>query len=286
MKKLKLFIIATFMCMLFLGVSSSDVKADTKIYKGKNYYIDIDSKAGKEKICVKEYPTKYEDFSYYTLYINDKKVKTVGDGYSYRCYIIDIQKNKKGKEIVFAGVGPSNGISGSFGIYKYERGRFSRIGSNKYGYFRFARVPSVKTDGKGNVYIVGDTPIELGVGCYYGKVDLKLKNGKLKPVKYKEIKFSATSKKQKYVIGKSTDLLKKASYNSERTRTLYYGDSLRIMKLKFGDLYKKDYTTKQYSADTVFAYVKTSSGKKGWIEIEPYDYDSYFNQFQEYYLWG
>lgn len=187
-------------------------------------------------------------------------------------YNIDIDSN--------AGKGYSNTIDTSFGIYKHQKGKLVKLAGSMHGKYVLVRVPTVKINGKGKVYITGDTPIELGVVCYYGNITLKMKNGKLKLVNKDTINFTDYSKKYKYKANEEIKVYSKANTTSKVLRTLKSGDKLQIIKIKFKDTKLDEWGTK-YVASTSYAYIKDSKGNKGLIRIKAKDWNLESNRFVE-----
>lgn len=239
------------------------------ICAGKTVYVNIDNKAGKEKIYIKEIPRK-DCYNDYILYINNvevKKIKQVQDIY---CKIIDIQDKQAGKEIVLMGIKGGVFIGRTLGVYKYRSGKLKKLGGCDYGYFSLITYPiEIKTDGKGKVTFVSDTVIDVGIGSYAGEIDLKLVKDKLKIIKKNEIKInSIASIAGTLKVGKKIKVYKNASNKSTVKKTLSKGERVKILKIKIGKFKKTADKYRPYNASNIYAYIKDSKGKKGWIKVE------------------
>ncbi len=259
---------------LVSGLFHCDVHASSSVYRYKFYenskvfYENIDGKKGKEKIYIKRIERSDGYYDYY-VYINGVKVHTIQQNQGYCFCIIDIQKNKKGKEIILGGI--SNRFVGdSFGIYQYKNKKLKKIGSNRYGYWTIGTAPyEVKTDGKGKVTFVTEGETQLGIGSYTSSFTTKLVKGKLKVTNAKELKIKdvATYTGKDLVLAKKTKVYKKASTKSKVTNTIKVGSSVKIKKVKIGK-FVKNHAYRSYDAKDVYAYVHYGKGKKGWIKIK------------------
>jgi hypothetical protein len=226
MKKLTKYLILLVVGLIFMGVNSEDTWAASKqkIKVGKVYHINIDGKRGKEKILVKRGKELYEGMGwyYYSLYINNRKVKTI-DAMTPVCAIIDIDEKTKGKEILFYGTETDGILSdGKYagGIFQYRNSKLKTLGSlmGDYKNYHVTRILNIYANGNGIVTINADTPTEVNIGCYYGKIKLKVKNGKLVPIKTQELVLHSYSRSYQYVLGKNTFLYKKASKASGKIK--------------------------------------------------------------------
>lgn len=283
MRKTKELLITLTLGLMFAAAVSVPTKADTEIKVGKEYKINLDGKGKKEKIVVKKVGEE-DGVRKYELRINGNVVKSIEGYYDAECKVIDIQKNKKGKELVFTGRGASDTHSNTFGIYKYKKGKLTKIAGSKFKTYNFCRVPDVRTDGKGKVYMTIDTPVDVGNGCYFGEIVFKMKNGKLKVVNKYQIKMVNGSEKHTFEVNKKIKVYKKATKKSKKIDTLKKGEKITIIKVKFSNV---DRTSDwPYRAGTAFAYIKDENGNKGWIKLKDYRSLGDNNQFVEYPEWG
>ena len=294
-KSLYTFVFATVMICLFAVQPKPTAKASNnsiKIKPGKTYYIDIDGNKGKEKIYVKKGKAKYEGCYYYYLYINDNKVKTTNavSSFGVYCRIIDIEKNKKGKEIVFYGIVDSACIE-SGGIFKYKKGKLHTIGKlgGKYKYFDIGRMVNIKTNGKGIVtFLDADTPINVNINSYFTDIKLRFNKGKLHPVYTNELNNiwiyeKGHKRRYNYELSYDTVLYKDASATSEILKNISAGTSLKIYKIVYTGVYMQEYGS---NAKNVYAYIKDQYGNQGWISIPEIDWSQDVNFFEEYPAWG
>ena len=249
------------------NVSYGTVKSYIEV--GQTYHMNIDNKAGKEKIYIKA--KKRRDYLYnFSLYINDKKVKTISDVPNMSCYIIDIQKGKKGKEIVFSGEGNNDITDRKFGIYTYRNGKMKKIGGNDYGYYSLIYMPEIKTNGNGLLTLSTNIIMDVGIGNYTGEIDLRLVKGKLKVVNPKLIKVDSvlTLGDEVLNLSKKTKVYQKAKSKSTVRKMLENGARVKILKLKLGKMKKTGNKYSPYTAKEVYAYIQDSSGNTGWIKIK------------------
>jgi hypothetical protein len=235
---------------------------------------------------------KNSNFDKFILYINGKKVSQKV-GYEVFCNVIDINKKKAGKELVFFGIGNSSVIDKKAGIYTYKKGKLNRI-LKLYNYdkeMKFFRIyPSynknISTDGKGKVTITYDTPSEVGIGCYITKVQFVYKKGKLVRTTKNEVEFIESSKTYQYELNEDVTVYQNPSQTSGVKAVLKKDSKLRILKVRY-DVIKDKITddNRDNACYNVYAYVKADNGTTGWIAIKEYDYKSKQNQFKVYAEW-
>ena len=111
-----------------------------------------------------------------------------------------------------------------------------------------------------------DTPYALPIGCFYADIPLQLKGDKIVPATgvYKLVE---NSNKYVYTAKKNMKVYKKPAKKSKNKFTLKKGDKISIIKIKPAKNVAKRLQGKNgvEKEDNGFAYIKTKTGKKGWI---------------------
>ena len=237
--------------------------------KDKVYYYDLDGDGTKEKIYYQTHVSAKDNefFDSVSLFINDKNVytKKLTDVWaSYK--VIDFDTSDKTIELNFQ-VG-SYSYTLDYSSFQRWNGKeiteFETSSNKALMYGRGYRFKNVK--GNGRFHIIVDTPYALPIGCFYADIPLQLKGDKIVPATG-TYKLVESSKKYMYTVKKNMKLYKTASKKSKNKFTLKKGDKLRIIKSKPAKNVAKRPKGKYGldKRDNGFAYVKTKTGKKGWI---------------------
>ena len=122
--------------------------------------------------------------------------------------------------------------------------------------------------GNGRFNIVVDTPYSLPIGCFYANIPLKLQNNKIITTTG-TYNLVGSSKKYKYKAKSNIKVYKKASKKSKVKFTVKKGDKIKMIKIKPMKNVAKRPQGKYGEEKPInaYAYVKTKSGKKGWIYL-------------------
>lgn len=122
--------------------------------------------------------------------------------------------------------------------------------------------------GNGRFNIVVDTPYSLPIGCFYANIPLKLQNNKITTTTG-TYNLVGSSKKYKYKAKSNIKVYKKASKKSKVKFTVKKGDKIKMIKIKPMKNVAKRPQGKYGEEKPInaYAYVKTKSGKKGWIYL-------------------
>jgi len=273
-------LLATLVTFEMPAITAQAAKATSTIIKaGKTYKIDLDGDKKKEKIYVKESKGDYDNETNFTLYINDKKVKSAISGYKLHCKVIDIDTSKKGKELIYFIESPaSDCLYDGGGIYKYKDGKLKTLLSFDNGkyYYIWRIIKGCSTNGKGKLCVVADTPLEINAGSYHAKLTYIYKDNKLEPKKTLEF-YGELSRGFTCELAKKVKLYKKPSKKSTVIKKLVVGTKLNILKVKFTKIKSEtdEYGYTHQRAIGVYAYIKTTSDKKGWIYL-PANYSLFY----------
>ncbi|MCR5703479.1 MAG: hypothetical protein K6G85_02555 [Eubacterium sp.] len=271
MKKNILKGIGVFAVVAFVGIASVQTTEAKTLKENKTYKINLDQKKGKEKIQIKSRKAKTGDYRVFTLYINGKKAaKQTGN--DIKCRVVDIDKKVKGKDIIFYATTESQCLAHNAGIYSYKKGKCKRILNMNNQYFR---IDKIYCNGRGRVIVEADTPVDIGICCYYGNIAYKMQSGKLVRKTYGDFLFSKTTQNMKYELNEKTKLYSDPDKTKESKVTLKKNTEIQLVRAKYN------------TEGCGYLYVIAKDGTSGWMAIRPMSYEEIdHNQFKSYPTWG
>lgn len=264
---------------IMVGFAAGFLNQNTNVYaatnktleQGKEYYFDLNGDGKNEKI---KYVTKVKDsdsdfFDSVSLFINDKNVYTKKLTDTWAKYtVLDIDSSDKALDLNLQIGGYSDCMDYS-SFQRWNGTTITEYDTNKNKALNYTREYSFSNvKGNGRFNIVVDTPYSLPIGCFYANIPLKLQNNKITTTTG-TYNLVGISKKYKYKARNSIKVYKKASKKSKVKFKIKKGEKIKIIKIKPTKNVAKRPQGKYGEEKPInaYAYVKTKSGKKGWIYL-------------------
>lgn len=272
---------AAVLCLVCAAIMwHTDTASAQPLEAGKTFKIDLDGNGTKESIKWTE--QKKNDKVTVKLYVNGKKLATMSSEYGIysEVSVVDISKKDKYKEIYVQINSDSDCFAKGFG-YRYQSKKLKK--SFTFDTPAASRLSILeKQPGDGNVWFnseYADSYVMQG----YAKQAYKISSGKLKPVNKTVMNTTDEWRKMGYKSTKTLDVYTNIG-DETPAFTLSTDDIFHIYKIKSVD-YKTLYTGISY------IYVKTDSGKTGWIKNPKEEsflgrYDSNDEWIPSAYFWG
>ena len=266
MKKLFLYglTVVAFMCILVGLINDKSVHADTyrmTYFAGETVYADLDGDGQNETIQVKEnssYSYKY-DIVYitkWTLLVNGKEVAShtfkESDLRSLTFFsILDIYTKDKYKEIgINFGSADDDMGENYVEVYQYSKGKTS-LKFKHYTYLPYIADGQKK---KNTVKVLTAKYCAFGSPFFY--VTYKIKSKSL--IEDSSKLYIGDSGSNSFIAATQINVYKKTNLKKKVT-TINRNDQYTVIKVKADK-----------NRQPIYAYVKTSSGKKGWISIKEF----------------
>lgn len=288
MKKcLKMLLMFGFLCVLLLAYPDT-VRAEN-LEENTSYTIDLDGDGKKETVWYEITEINNENGCIIYLYVNEKKVLSLSDesALSANISIVDVKKGDKYKE-VYVGFYEASDCFRSGRGYRYQNGTLKKVFTLSYknaSSFRIAIME--KQPGDGLVWFASEF-YDRYLGQGYVKEAYKISSGKLKSVKKSILNTTADTaitnnivynwRMTSYKASCSLKLYAKLG-NSSAVSTISTGEVFYLYKIRCkipGKVRANVYTDQSIT----HLYVKTASGKKGWIKNPQKSF------YKGYYAWG
>ncbi len=264
--------------VLFVGVLKTTATEAKSLREGKTYSYDLNGDGKKEKIKYTTSVNENKVITRATLYINGKKKTSVKckDSFSAWLYMTDIRKKDKYKELYLSFTWSSDCFTRGYG-YRYKSGSLKKIFTHVDR--KSVRNSILNTQANNGTVSFSEEysgSEYLGQGFVVKKYNIK--NKKLVPVRQQVYNTTGLWKKSPYHASTLIKVQKSVTDDTElfeiSSGTTFYVYKIRLAS-KSSDV---------RSTDITHIYIKTSSGKKGWIEV-PY-YHFYTGNYSYEYLWG
>ena len=237
----------------------------------KDYYFDLNGDGQTEKIKYTTQVNKDDNdfFNSVSLFINDKNVYTKKLTDTWAKYtVLDIDSSDNTLELNLQ-IGGYSDVMDYSSFQRWNGASIVEFDNNKNKALNYTREYSFSNvKGNGRFNIVVDTPYSLPIGCFYANIPLKLQNNKITTTTG-TYNLVGSSKKYKYKAKSNIKVYKKASKKSKVKFTVKKGDKIKMIKIKPMKNVAKRPQGKYGEEKPInaYAYVKTKSGKKGWIYL-------------------
>ena len=287
-KKMSFLLALCLICALFAPPQAAQA-ANSKVVRlkeNKTYRYDLNGDKKKESIKVVCKVSGYSDAEI-QLYINGKKFYSrKRDALDAQFYLADLNTKDKYKELLVHAISDS-GTTGDFFAVRYKgnnkksilegavkNGRSLKSNTRQLGIYRFIFLSNT---GQNKLFISADNPYSNPYfGCYYIKVPIALKNGKLIAQKLPSYKTLGYTKKFTYELKRGMTLYEKPS-TAGSGAYCYSGSKFKALELKPASTGQDD--------GALYVKVKMSSGKTGWLYFPAYSsYNSGY--LKEVPAWG
>lgn len=245
--------------MFFYQAKIADAK---ELEANRTYSIDLDGDGKKENVMWKSTNINFDMRNdQVKIFVNGKKKRVVSGYYHGRVTLEDINKRDRYKELIVHFYGDNDRVENAY-AFRYEKTGFHQIFSTGFNFY----IGHQKGDGK--VYCTQeyyDSNLQQG-GII---VKYKIKSDKLVPLKNKTISLESYSAKRKYTASKNLSV-QKSIKNSRTKFKIKKGEVFYITKFRLNVNLNEvfDGDGKKFS----FFYVKTKSGKKGWVKNQYNDF--------------
>ena len=274
------------LALIFMGIeaincekvhASSESERKT-YYAGDTAYIDLDGDGKKESVSIKEYKAKnyygYEVFDSWEIFINGK---SMGKKYVYYdgedleglCFqFLDIYKKDKYKEIGIRFYSYDPMDSGPYEAYRYVSGKCTLVFADDF-------VGTIWDEQKKKNHLIVDECSLCDLGCVFYKVDYVIEDKELVKAGNKACICEYDTWKDEFTANQSINIYKKNSLKKKNGK-IAKGEKFKVYKLKLSK-----------SGKIVAAYIKSSKGVKGWIDVNTgYSQDEENGLVKDSFYWG
>lgn len=289
MKKKSSLLLMFFLIFTFFSPIPAVQAANQKVVhlkENKTYHYDLNGDKKKETIKVACKISGYSNAEV-QLYVNGKKLYSrKRDALGAEFYLVDLNTKDKYKELLVHAISDS-GTTGDFFAVRYKgknkksilegavkNGRKLKTNTSQLGLYRFTFLSNT---GQNKLYLSADTPYSNSYfGCYYIKVPVAVKNGKLIVQKLSTYKTLGSTKKFTYELSRGMSLYEKPT-TASASAYCYSGSRFKALELKPA--------TAGQETGALYVKVKMSSGKTGWLYFPAYNrYNSGY--LKEVPAWG
>jgi hypothetical protein len=269
-------------------IRSENVYASTDrqyYYEAGTYYIDLDGDGKWETVSYNEYTETYRDYygntfevlGAWELVINGKSSgkkyirNPINDG-DYCTYIrielIDIYEKDKYTEIGIRFLTDDPTVDDHYEAYRYKSGKCELVFSEDH-------VGQVWDKQKKKNHLMVEEYELCDLGAVFYKVDYVIEDKELVKAKNKDRVCEYCSCQDEFTANQSITIYKKNSLK-KKVGKIAKGETFKVYKLKFSK-----------SGKIVAAYVKSSKGVKGWIDVNTgYPRDRENGIVKDPFYWG